>query len=129
MKPLLYLSLILLPILSYAQDILGDNVNRTVEINVTPSFDCTKAHSEVEQLICSDVDLAILDQKLNKLYLEAKASTNDIKSFKKNNNVAWKEREKYCPTQENVKECVIHWYAIRERVYNQMILESLIESK
>ena len=30
----------------------------------TPSFDCTKAHSAAEQLVCQDAGLAALDNEL-----------------------------------------------------------------
>ncbi len=33
-----------------------------------PSFDCSKATHEVEQIICKDADLAALDQSLAELY-------------------------------------------------------------
>jgi uncharacterized protein len=35
------------------------------------SFDCGKAASEVEKLICSDAELSRLDESLNKAYLQA----------------------------------------------------------
>lgn len=34
----------------------------------TPSFDCAKAASQVEKLICSDSELANLDRSLSNLY-------------------------------------------------------------
>ncbi len=34
------------------------------------SFDCSKATSEVEKLICGDEELSKLDDSLNKAYLE-----------------------------------------------------------
>ncbi len=35
------------------------------------SFDCSKATSEAEKLICGDEELSRLDESLNKSYLEA----------------------------------------------------------
>ena len=37
------------------------------------SIDCTKASSDVEQLVCSDPSLSALDQKLGTVYKEAEA--------------------------------------------------------
>jgi uncharacterized protein YecT (DUF1311 family) len=42
------------------------------------SFDCEKAASEVEKLICGDDELSRLDESLNKAYLQA-LKRNDIK--------------------------------------------------
>lgn len=38
-----------------------------------PTFDCAKAKGEVEGLICSDVELAALDRKLDEVYKAATA--------------------------------------------------------
>ncbi len=38
---------------------------------MTPSFDCAKAHSPAEKLICSDKDLARLDHELSDAYQAA----------------------------------------------------------
>ncbi|WP_188013215.1 lysozyme inhibitor LprI family protein [Photobacterium damselae] len=40
----------------------------------TPSFDCTKASSSVEELICSNNELATLDNTLNTVYKQAMAN-------------------------------------------------------
>ena len=38
-----------------------------------PTFDCAKAHGEVEKLICNDASLAALDRKLDSVYKVASA--------------------------------------------------------
>ena len=43
------------------------------------SFDCGKATSEVEKIICSDDELSKLDESLNKAYLQA-LEWKDIKN-------------------------------------------------
>jgi uncharacterized protein len=35
---------------------------------VSPSFDCAQAEGQVEQLICRDADLAVLDRELATAY-------------------------------------------------------------
>lgn len=39
-----------------------------ISAQTAPSFDCAKAATEVERLICSDEELAKLDNELNKWY-------------------------------------------------------------
>lgn len=39
---------------------------------VKPSFDCNKAQTEAEKLVCSDDDLAKLDNELAKRYTKIK---------------------------------------------------------
>ncbi len=43
-----------------------------------PSFDCAKAGSSAEELICSDADLARLDRVIADRYGEALAATRDL---------------------------------------------------
>jgi uncharacterized protein YecT (DUF1311 family) len=47
----------------------------------TPSFDCTKASSGVERLICSDRDLSKLDVELNVSYLKAREKSINPKQL------------------------------------------------
>ena len=47
----------------------------------TASFDCGKATSEVEKLICSDDELSKLDESLNKAYLQALKRTDTKKQI------------------------------------------------
>jgi uncharacterized protein len=44
---------------------------------VSPSSDCTKAHSRAEHLICTDPELSALDVQLAALYKRAKATAAD----------------------------------------------------
>ena len=39
-----------------------------ISAKTVPSFDCNKATTEVEKLICSDDELAKLDVEMNKSY-------------------------------------------------------------
>ena len=68
----------------------------------TPSFDCAKAHSAAEQLVCQDAGLAALDNELAALYPKAlaKLSTEQQKTEKamqrgwiKGRNECWKESD------------------------------------
>jgi len=46
------------------------------------SFDCAKAHSYVENLVCSDQELAAADIQLASLFADAKAGSPDQAEFK-----------------------------------------------
>ena len=74
-----------------------------------PSFDCAKAKSTVELLICSDPALSRLDMELFNLFKEAKAKTADKENFKKQAIAEWKWREANCQD----RECLLGWYQRR----------------
>ena len=74
-----------------------------------PTFDCAKARSAAERLICEDRQLSGLDVQLAKLYAAAKASTTDGVEFKRATSAAWADRERRCAD----KQCLLDWYAYR----------------
>ena len=74
------------------------------------SFDCNKAASLPEMMICNDTELSRFDDELSVIYQEAKAAATDEQNFKQQTEAAWKWREKNCQT----KECLISWYSNRK---------------
>ena len=74
-----------------------------------PSFDCAKARSRVEKLICSDAELARLDRELGRLYARAKNAAADGAAFRRQNSEAWRTREATCRD----RGCLLRWYATR----------------
>jgi hypothetical protein len=74
-----------------------------------PSFDCTKAHSRTEKLICSDAQLSQLDRELGKLFAQAKAGASNPADFRRRSDAQWKMREEQCTN----RECLLAWYAQR----------------
>jgi hypothetical protein len=74
-----------------------------------PTFDCAKARSAAERLICQDRQLSGLDVQLAKLYEMAKASATDGDEFKRATSAAWVDRERRCAE----KQCLLDWYANR----------------
>jgi hypothetical protein len=74
-----------------------------------PTFDCAKARSDAERLICQDRQLSGLDVQLAKLYAVAKASAADSGEFKRATSEAWSDREHRCAD----KQCLLDWYASR----------------
>jgi len=84
------------------------------------SFDCNKASSKSEKLICSDQQLSQLDSELGKLYAQAKASATDSVAFKNENVRRWKEREADCSD----KQCLLNWYAARKVELSKWVNQS-----
>lgn len=79
------------------------------EARQQPSFDCTRAHSVNERLICRDAELARLDRELGRIHARAKRAAADPAGFKRENDEEWRMREAVCRD----KACLLQWYAHR----------------
>lgn len=75
------------------------------------SFDCSKAKSPSEVLICSDPSLSKLDDELAELYRNAKANTADPAKFKLDSRSEWTWRERNCRDAK----CLYQWYERRKQ--------------
>jgi uncharacterized protein len=73
------------------------------------SFNCEKAHSASEQLICSDPSLSDLDDAFASAFKAAIARSSDKAALKKAAVEEWKQREKHC----HDKTCLLAWYERR----------------
>lgn len=82
-----------------------------------PSFDCSKAASVTEKLICSDAELAKLDSELAQIYAKAKEMAPDKAAFQQQSRDAWQRREEFCKD----KECLEGWYYQRMFDLNKQI--------
>jgi uncharacterized protein len=80
------------------------------------SFDCTKATSKAEKLICSTPALSQADDALAVDYLQAKLVTDNSADFKALVKQNWKLREKNCETEE----CLLNWYKRSTELYRQI---------
>jgi uncharacterized protein len=91
-----------------------------------PTFDCTKAQGEVEELICSDASLAALDQKLDQVYKAASAKAEgklatELREVQRGwiggRNDCWKAKEQTWITAswtvDTVRDCVDAQYRLR----------------
>ena len=72
----------------------------------TTSFDCSKARSDSERLICSDPELAADDVQLAEIFSRAKAAATDPDAFKQHTRSEWNYREQNC----HDRDCVARWY-------------------
>lgn len=80
------------------------------------SFDCSKAHSDAEHLICGDAELAAADVELAGIYVKAKAAATDQPAFRERTRAQWMYREKTC----HDRECVARWYADQKIALNEI---------
>ena len=86
----------------------------------SPSFDCSKARSIPEKMICSDAELAQLDRELGRVYARAKNSASNSAAFRRQNNDEWRRRESTCRD----RECLLRWYAQRRNQLTNDINEA-----
>lgn len=82
----------------------------------SPSFDCQKAHSDAEHLICSDPDLASQDVALANLFAQAKAAVVDKAGFRERVRQQWNYRESAC----HDRDCLARWYAAQRAFLSQV---------
>ena len=75
-----------------------------------PSFDCGKARSTPEKIICADPELSRLDRDLAELYRTAKSSARDPQEFQRNSAREWRVREDSCRD----RACLTQWYEKRK---------------
>jgi uncharacterized protein len=71
------------------------------------SFNCAKARSDSERIICSDAELAADDVELAAIYAEAKAVATHQAAFKDHVRQQWNYRQRKC----HDRDCVSQWYA------------------
>jgi uncharacterized protein len=74
-----------------------------------PSFDCDRARSTTERLICADEDLARQDRELGRLHQRARQAAADPRAFQRESDAQWQRREETCRD----RECLQRWYAQR----------------
>ena len=118
MKKIIVISLLLFTSHLYSND------------RIQPSFDCSKAKTRVEKLVCSDEVLSIVDRDMQKAYdlmmgkydlaymnEEAKEEIKPYLEKLKQSQIDWvKYRDKYCNTKKDEKEfnsCVFSRYVYR----------------
>lgn len=81
-----------------------------------PSFNCSKARSIPEYLICHDPELAASDRDLASVYKQAKDAVIDKTAFAERTRRQWNYREKNCRD----KECLVAWYAYQKNVLTKI---------
>lgn len=80
----------------------------------SPSFDCTKASGEIEQLVCKDPELAALDRNLVKVYERAlKNWPADVVAEQKTYQRGWIKGRNDCWKADDKKACAKLAYQTR----------------
>jgi hypothetical protein len=83
----------------------------------SPSFDCARARSRPEHIICSDAALARMDRELGRLHARARVASQDPAGFRRQNDQEWRYRESNCRD----RECLVRWYTHRrEQLLNDI---------
>ena len=93
---------------------------------IKPSFDCAKAKTRVEKLICSDAELAKLDREMSSEYrtlVSDKTLDGELKEILKNNQKKWLDSREKAPCLENEdvseqQKCIKNVYRIRIKEIN-----------
>ncbi len=78
-------------------------------IAYSASFNCSKAHSKIEKMICADKELSAMDSELLPIYQQARKATNNSKAFRNNGKKTLRWRNKNCKN----KACLVKWYKDR----------------
>lgn len=80
------------------------------------SFDCSKARTLSEYLICHDPDLAASDKELGAIFQQARDAVTDKAAFADRARKQWNYREKNC----HDKACLVSWYAYQKDVLSKI---------
>jgi len=79
-----------------------------------PSFNCSKATHEIEQLICSDDELAALDVSLNNLYKAVLKNTPAAAQKRlKSEQIGWSKGKNDCWKADDKRACTKSEYETR----------------
>lgn len=78
-------------------------------VAIRASFDCSKANSAPERMICSDAQLARMDRDLARVYGRAKNAATDRAAFRRQQEREWFKRESTCRD----RDCLLRWYSNR----------------
>ena len=79
-----------------------------------PSYNCSKATHEIEQLICSDAELAALDVSLNELYKVVLKNTPAAAQKRlKSEQIGWSKGRNDCWKLDDKHACVKGEYETR----------------
>ncbi|QCP47914.1 tetratricopeptide repeat protein [Trinickia violacea] len=104
------------------------NASAPVEQNlpaIRTSFDCTKARSDAEHLICNDAQLAAADVDLANLFASAKAVAADQVAFKEHTREQWNYRERNC----HDRDCLVQWYAEQRQWLTNVVSNSNVPTQ
>jgi Protein of unknown function (DUF4236) len=88
----------------------------TTDTTLQTSFDCSKARSDSEKLICHDPELAADDVELSAILARAKAAVADQTALRERTRREWNFREQNC----HDRDCLVRWYADQKTALTQI---------
>lgn len=92
-----------------------------------PSFDCAKADSRAEQLVCGDRELAALDREATRLFRLVRddgKKTPDQQASLNERRKQWLAARDECWISENLRQCVVASYARRIHLLREKYAEA-----
>lgn len=98
---------LLLPVLTSVIVVCGSTTSTST---FAASFNCSKANSATEKIICGDAELSGMDDRLGKTYRQARMKAVDRREFAVRSDDFWRWREKNCQT----RACLLDWYQQRQ---------------
>jgi hypothetical protein len=91
---------------------------------LTTSFDCSKARSDAERIICTDPELATNDVELASIFAKAKASVADQSAFRERTRQQWNYREQNC----HDRSCLVRWYVDQKTALRQIAQSGRVDA-
>lgn len=98
---------------AYGTQVIAPNLG---SVTYKTSFDCTKAKSIPENLICSDPFLAEKDRELAVVFELAKTAVVDKSEFRQRARNQWNYREKNCKD----RDCLVTWYKYQKSILTKI---------
>jgi membrane-bound inhibitor of C-type lysozyme len=86
----------------------GNNKGAVASEEGRPSFDCTRANGQAQQLICSDAELAAIDRELDRLDRVIGAGGPEVDARR-----GWTQERDGCWKADDLRQCVVEAYAKR----------------
>lgn len=99
-----------------ASEQMANSSTKATQVSVQPSFDCSKAYSLVERLICATPDLALADNSMSVAYKQAYASAGSNASSVRQGQRDFISKRNQCTTVE----CVAEAYRARYEQLGQL---------
>ncbi len=99
----------------------------TAPANQKPSFDCAKAQSSAEKMVCQNAELAALDREVARLYHLALTGPHINPERKKEltaMQIGWIKGRDDCWKASNKKQCIIDHYVIRAHELRQAYFDA-----
>jgi len=88
-----------------------------LRVAYSASFDCSKAKSIPEYLICNTPELSQADDELKVIFEAARDKAEDQQAFREQTRARWNEREKTCRDVP----CLQQWYAQQKAFYGAQL--------